>query len=293
MSKSDSEPGQAPDEVIPAPRQEPSHGLGPPTASTYGDPGEGFEDSYIATESLDEPDRLRRRGIFLLPNLITTGALFSGFFAIVASMNGDFAAAALAIFIALVLDAADGRVARLTRTESAFGAEYDSLSDMVAFGVAPALVVFAWSLQELGQVGWVATFVYMACAALRLARFNMRHDNSSFTGLASPAAAAIIAGVVWVTVDGQELAVTPDGWGAILLALLTAGLGLLMVSPVRYWSPKLINFKGRVPFVTLVAVVLAYAGIMIDPPRVLLTIFILYALSGPVYWVWTHRRGRV
>lgn len=262
-------------------------------ASTYGDPGEDVDYNYLATESLDEPDRLRRRGIFLLPNLLTTGALFSGFFAIVASMNGEFAAAALAIFIALVLDAADGRVARLTRTESAFGAEYDSLSDMVAFGVAPALVVFAWSLQELGQAGWVATFVYMACAALRLARFNMRHDNSSFTGLASPAAAAIIAGVVWVTVDGQELVAGPEGVGAILLAILTAGLGLLMVSPIRYWSPKLINFKGRVPFVTLVAVVLAYAGIMIDPPRVLLTIFILYAFSGPIYWVWTHRRGRV
>lgn len=294
MNRSETESDSS-DEIIPAQQSGPQaqEDLGPPTAGTYGDPGEGFGDSYMATESLDEPDRLRRRGIFLLPNLITTGALFSGFFAIVASMNGEFATAALAIFIALILDAADGRVARLTRTESAFGAEYDSLSDMVAFGVAPALVVFTWSLQELGQVGWVATFVYMACAALRLARFNMRHDNSSFTGLASPAAAAIIAGVVWVAVDGQELMAGPDGWGAILLAITTAGLGLLMVSPVRYWSPKLINFKGRVPFVTLVAVVLGYALVMIDPPRVLLTIFILYAVSGPVYWVWTHRRGRV
>lgn len=260
-------------------------------SGTYGDPGEGFGDGYAAHESLDEPDRLRRRGIFLLPNLITTGALFSGFFAIVAAMNGRFDTAALAIFVALVLDAADGRVARLTRTESAFGAEYDSLSDMVAFGVAPTLVVFAWSLQELGQLGWVATFIYMACAALRLARFNMRHDNASFTGLASPAAAAIIAGVVWVAVDAQPDSGGPEGWAAILLALLMAGLGLLMVSPVRYWSPKLINFKGRVPFVTLVAVVLAYAGIMVDPPRVLLTLFIGYALSGPVSWLWRRRRA--
>ncbi len=248
------------------------------------------DETFVSPESLDEPDRLRRRGIYLLPNLITTGALFSGFFAIVAAMHGNFETAALAILVALVLDAADGRVARLTRTESAFGAEYDSLSDMVAFGVAPALVVFAWSLQSLGQFGWVATFIYMACAALRLARFNMRHDNSSFTGLASPAAAAIIAGVVWVASagQGQELSSGPEGFGAVLLALLTAALGLLMVAPVRYWSPKLINFKARAPFMALVAVVLGYAVVMIDPPRVLLTLFLLYALSGPAQWLWAH-----
>lgn len=248
------------------------------------------DESFVSRESLDEPDRLRRRGIYLLPNLITTGALFSGFFAIVAAMHGNFETAALAILAAMILDAADGRVARLTRTESAFGAEYDSLSDMVAFGVAPALVVFSWSLQSLGQFGWVATFIYMACAALRLARFNMRHDNSSFTGLASPAAAAIIAGVVWVATSGQgqEGMSGPTGFGAVLLALLTAGLGLLMVAPVRYWSPKLINFKSRAPFMALVAVVLGYAVVMIDPPRVLLTLFLVYAASGPAQWLWQH-----
>ncbi len=248
------------------------------------------DESFVSKESLDEPDRLRRRGIYLLPNLITTGALFSGFFAIVAAMHGNFETAALAILAAMILDAADGRVARLTRTESAFGAEYDSLSDMVAFGVAPALVVFSWSLQSLGQFGWVATFIYMACAALRLARFNMRHDNSSFTGLASPAAAAIIAGVVWVATSGQaqEALSGPTGFGAVLLAVLTAGLGLLMVAPVRYWSPKLINFKSRAPFMALVAVVLGYAVVMIDPPRVLLTLFLLYALSGPAQWLWQY-----
>lgn len=249
-----------------------------------GDPDPG-------AESLDEPDRLRRRGIYLLPNLITTGALFSGFFAIVASMNGRFETAAMAIFAAMVLDAADGRVARLTRTESAFGAEYDSLSDMVAFGVAPALVVFAWSLQSLGQMGWFATFIYMACAALRLARFNMRHDNSSFTGLASPASAAILAGTVWVLSESAPTAPGPTGAGAVMLACLTAGMGLLMVSPVIYWSPKLIDLKGRVPFITLVAIVMAYAIIMIDPPRVLLGVFVCYALSGPLQWLWQHRHS--
>jgi CDP-diacylglycerol--serine O-phosphatidyltransferase len=246
-------------------------------------------DPDLGAESLDEPDRLRRRGIYLLPNLITTGALFSGFFAIVAGMNGQFETAAVAIFAAMVLDAADGRVARLTRTESAFGAEYDSLSDMVAFGVAPALVIFTWSLQSLGQGGWVATFIYVACAALRLARFNMRHDNSSFTGLASPAAAAILAGTIWVLSESAPTAPGPDGASAVLLAVLTAGMGLLMVSPMTYWSPKLIDLKGRVPFITLVAIVMGYAIIMIDPPRVLLTVFVGYALSGPLGWLW-HRR---
>jgi CDP-diacylglycerol--serine O-phosphatidyltransferase len=250
------------------------------------------EDPALEPESLDEPDRLRRRGIYLLPNLITTGALFSGFFAIVAAMNGNYETAAIAIFAAMILDAADGRVARLTRTESAFGAEYDSLSDMVAFGVAPALVVFSWSLQALGQAGWVATFIYTACAALRLARFNMRHDNSSFTGLASPSAAAIVAGTVWVLAESAPTAPGPDGFGAVLLALLTAGMGLLMVSPLTYWSPKLIDLKGRVPFVTLVAIVMGYALIMVDPPRVLLTLFVGYALSGPVMWLWARRRTR-
>lgn len=249
------------------------------------------EEADLHRESPDEPDRLRHRGIYLLPNLITTGALFSGFFAIVAAMNDKFETAAMAIFAAMVLDAADGRVARLTRTESEFGAEYDSLSDMVAFGVAPALVIFAWSLQSLGQAGWVATFIYMACAALRLARFNMQHDNASFTGLASPSAAAIVAGTVWVLAESQPNLPGPTGFGAALLAGLTGVVGLLMVSPVTYWSPKLINLKNRVPFVTLVAIVMGYAVVMLDPPRVLLSCAVLYALSGPAQWLW--RRGRV
>ena len=232
--------------------------------------------------------RLRRRGIYLLPNLITTGALFAGFYAIVAGMNGDFLPAALAIFVAMALDTADGRVARLTNTESAFGAEFDSLSDMVAFGVAPALVAFSWGLSNLGQVGWVATFVYMACAALRLARFNTKGDNASFTGLASPSAAALIACSIWVwtNLDGGE----PSVVASSVMGAITVAIGLLMVSNFTYFSPKLINFKGRVPFVTLVFVVLGFSILLVDPPAVLLVLFTLYALSGPVQHAWRKLR---
>ena len=235
----------------------------------------------------------RRGGIYLLPNLFTTAALFSGFYAILAAEQGRFEAAALGIFAAMVFDGFDGRIARLTNTQSDFGAEYDSLSDMVAFGVAPALVIFSWSLQSLGQLGWVATFIYMACAALRLARFNMRPDNSSFVGLASPSAAALIAGTVWVFTENAPTTPGPEGVGAVLLAALTAGAGLLMVSPLRYWSPKNVHLKGRVPFVALVAIVLGYALIMLDPPRVLLGGFVAYALSGPALWVLRRRRRAV
>lgn len=228
----------------------------------------------------------RRRGIYLLPNLITTGALFSGFYAIVAAMNGHFMPAAVAIYAAMILDAADGRVARLTRTQSAFGAEYDSLSDMVAFGVAPALVAFSWALSSLGQIGWVVTFIYMACAALRLARFNTQGDSGSFTGLASPAAAVIIASLVWVLDEYRVPAETPTVLAAAMLAVATTVVGILMVSNFRYFSPKLITFRGRVPFIALVAVVLVFAIILADPPRVLLTCFGVYALSGFATYLW-------
>ena len=233
----------------------------------------------------------RPRGIYLLPNLITTGALFSGFFAIVAAINGKFEAAAMAIFAAGILDTMDGRVARLTRTESEFGAQYDSLSDMVAFGVAPALVIFTFSLQSLGQAGWVATFIYMACAALRLARFNMHHDNSVFTGLASPSAAGIVAGSVWVVAEAAPLAPGPTGAGAVALALLTAATGLAMVAPITYWSPKGIALKDRVPFITLVMIVMGFSFVLVDPPRVLLGIAVCYALSGPIQWLFFRSRS--
>ncbi len=240
----------------------------------------GAESTTETPVSPPEKDTKRRRGIYLLPNLITTGALFAGFYAVVAGMNGHYIDASLAIFVAMALDTADGRVARWTGSESEFGAQYDSLSDMVAFGIAPSLVAFSWGAASLGRVGWVATFVYAACAALRLARFNTQGENASFTGLASPSAAAIVACVVWVLTDTYGGATT--GAPAIALALITALVGLLMVSNFRYYSPKVLNLKGRVPFVTLVVVVIGLAITLVDPPRVLLCLFGVYALSGPV-----------
>ncbi len=232
----------------------------------------------------------RRRGIYLLPNVITTGALFAGFYATIAGMSGRFGAAALAILAAIILDTADGRVARMTRTQSNFGAEYDSLSDMVAFGVAPALVAFHWGLANLGQVGWVVTFTYIACTALRLARFNTNGDLASFKGLPSPAAAAVIACTVWVweayAVGERSL------FSSSMLGLITTAIALLMVSNLTYFSPKQLGLKGRVPFVTMVLVVLAFAVLLADPPSILLALFCLYALSAPAQFLWRKWRQR-
>lgn len=230
----------------------------------------------------------RRRGIYLAPNLITTMALFAGFFAIVAAVNNNFLGAALAIFAAMFADTLDGRVARWTRTESEFGAQYDSLSDMVAFGVAPAFVAFFWGLSTLGQIGWVASFVYMACAALRLARFNTSHDNSFFQGLASPSAAAIIASAVWLWHD-LELG-KPSPIAAGIGASITILTGVLMVSNFSYYSPKLLNIRDRVPFLALVAVVLGISVILVEPPLVLLILFVCYAASGPLKRLWAATR---
>lgn len=237
---------------------------------------------------LDPGDRLRRRGVYLLPNLITTGALFAGFFAIVAGMSGNFVPAALAIYSALILDTLDGRVARWTRSESEFGAEYDSLSDMVAFGVAPALVAFTWALSDLGQIGWVVAFIYMACAGLRLARFNTKGDNTTFTGLASPSAAAIVASAVWLWSTPGEAASLVASIG---MAVITAAVGLLMVSQFSYFSPKTLDLKGRQPFLVLVALVLVFAIIFAHPPLVLLVCFSVYALSGPAMYLWNRYGG--
>lgn len=238
----------------------------------------------------------RRRGIYLLPNLFTTGALFAGFYAIIAALRGNYEAAAMAIFVAMVFDGLDGRVARLTNTSSKFGAEYDSLSDMVSFGVAPSLVVFSWALDGLGKFGWSVAFIYVACAALRLARFNTRIDTADknyFTGLASPAAAAIIASAVWV---GQE-----EGWVgvglpyelSVLVGLLTAIVGFLMIANFPYQSFKGIDFRGRVPFVVMIVVVLVFGLVFVDPPRILLLAFLAYAASGPVtqFIKWRKRHG--
>ena len=238
------------------------------------------------------PGRPKRgRGIYLLPNLFTTAALFAGFYAVLAAMNDQFDKAAIAIFVAMILDGLDGRVARMTNTQTAFGAEYDSLSDMVAFGLAPSLVMYEWSLSSLGKLGWLAAFIYTAGAALRLARFNSQlntADKRFFTGLPSPSAAAILAASVWVAVDntlsGEALA-----WVALVL---TAGAGLLMVSNIRYHSFKQIDFKGKVPFFASVGVMLAFAIILSEPAMVLFAIFLAYILSGPLFTVVRRLRRR-
>jgi CDP-diacylglycerol--serine O-phosphatidyltransferase len=224
--------------------------------------------------------RMRDRGIYLLPNLFTTGALFAGFYAVVQAMNGRFEHAAVAIFIAMVLDGLDGRVARMTHTQSAFGAEYDSLSDMVSFGVAPALVIYEFALQGMGKFGWIAAFVYCSGAALRLARFNTQidavTDKRFFQGLPSPAAAALIAGFVWVMVE-YGIAGHDIRWLAAVIALFG---GLTMVSNFRYYSGKEINLRRSVPFFAILLIVLAFILVSTSPPEVLFVVFLLYGLSG-------------
>ena len=246
------------------------------------------------TEEQDTPSkkgRLRSKGIYLLPNLFTTGALFFGFYAIVAAMDGHFSDASIAIFIAMILDGLDGRVARMTNTQSDFGAEYDSLADMVSFGVAPALVAFTWALQDLGKIGWVAAFIYVAGAALRLARFNTQIDTADknyFTGLASPAAAAIVAGTVWAF---SEMGATGKDVAWIMLFLVPLA-GILMVSNFQYHSFKGLDLKGKVPFVAMLAVVMVFVVVSIDPAKVLLCVFLAYALSGPAVMVWKFFKAR-
>ncbi|MET0066240.1 MAG: CDP-diacylglycerol--serine O-phosphatidyltransferase [Candidatus Thiodiazotropha sp.] len=233
----------------------------------------------------------RSRGIYLLPNLFTTAALFAGFYAILAAVNAKYEVASVAIFVAMLMDGLDGRVARLTKTQSAFGAEYDSLSDMVSFGLAPALVVYIWALSGLGKLGWLAAFIYTACGALRLARFNTQlgiADKKYFQGLPSPSAAAIMAGGVWLGVDygipGDDL-----GW---LAAMLTTLVGLLMVSNFRYHSFKEIDFQGKVPFIALVVLVVVLAIIQTHPPTVFFLMFLTYAISGPVLTLVQLRKHR-
>jgi CDP-diacylglycerol--serine O-phosphatidyltransferase len=241
-------------------------------------------DEHIEEGHDAEGRKVRHRGIYLLPNLFTTANLFAGFYAIINAMNGNFYVAAAAVFVAMVLDGLDGRVARLTNTQSAFGAEYDSLSDMVAFGVAPALLAFEWALGSMGKVGWMVAFIYVAGAALRLARFNTQigsTDKRYFIGLASPAAAGVVAGTVWAFSDfgiqGSNM--------AFVVAVLVAAAGMLMVSNIKYHSFKDLDLKGRVPFVAILAVVLVFAVVFSDPPRILLLIFLAYAASGPVQYL--------
>ncbi len=236
--------------------------------------------------------KLHRRGIYLLPNLFTTAALFAGFYAIVQAMNGRFEHSAVAIFIAMVLDGLDGRVARLTHTQSEFGAEYDSLSDMVSFGAAPSLVVYEWALKGMGKLGWIAAFIYCVCAALRLARFNTNIgvvDKRFFQGLPSPAAAALIAGLIWVMLD-FGIAGPDIRWLAWCITLFA---GLTMVSNIPYYSGKDINLRKSVPFITaLLLALFFFVLIPSHPPVVLFSLFFLYALSGYGMWIWRRMRKR-
>jgi CDP-diacylglycerol--serine O-phosphatidyltransferase len=223
----------------------------------------------------------KHRGIYLLPNLLTTAGLFFGFYAIVSSMNGQFQMAAIAIFTAMVFDGLDGRVARMTHTESDFGAEYDSMADIVSFGMAPALVAYNWALNDLGKLGWLAAFIFVAGGALRLARFNTAHgsaDKRYFQGLAIPSAAAIVAGMVWV---GAKYEIDPENV-SIIVALFTIACGLLMVSNFRYHSFKDVDWRGKVNFLMILVVVLAFVVVATEPALVLFVLFTAYAISGPV-----------
>ena len=229
-----------------------------------------------------------RKGIYLLPNLLTTGALFGGFYAVLSGFSGNFEIAAIAIFVAMVFDGLDGRVARMTNTQSDFGVQYDSLSDMVSFGIAPAIVVYGWGLNGLGKVGIAAAFVYASCAALRLARFNVQSSVNSgkfFIGLPSPAAAALIAGFVWSAYSLQ-----PSWFISAFTALLTAVAGLLMVSNFKYPSFKQIDLRGRVPFVVILSIVMSFVIITIDPPRILLMLALAYTFYAPLKLLWSKFR---
>ena len=222
----------------------------------------------------------QNRGIYLLPNLLTTAGLFSGFYAVVSSMNGHFESAAIAIFVAMIFDGLDGRVARMTNTQSEFGAEYDSMADMVSFGIAPGLVAYNWALADMGKFGWLAAFVFVAGAALRLARFNTQvgvADKRYFQGLASPAAAGVIASIVWT---GTEYQVNGHDYG-LIMGILTIITGLLMVSNFRYNSFKEVDWRGKVNFVVVLFIVLVFVVIAASPAELLTAVFVLYASSGP------------
>ena len=239
----------------------------------------------------DPQPRRQRRGIYLLPNLFTTAALFAGFYAIIAGMDGRFEAAAAAVFVAMVLDGADGRIARLTNTQSAFGAEYDSLSDVICFGLAPSLLVYEWALSGMGKLGWVAAFFFAAATALRLARFNTQigtADKRYFQGLPCPPAGATVAALVWFAND-YGLQAEDAAPFAFAMTIAIAGL---MVSNVRFHSFKDLDLRGRVPFMTILVVVVLFVFVSSDPPLVLFVGTLGYAGSGPILTLWSIRKRR-
>ncbi|WP_264435830.1 CDP-diacylglycerol--serine O-phosphatidyltransferase [Coxiella endosymbiont of Dermacentor marginatus] len=239
---------------------------------------------------MTETKQLRVRGIYLLPNLFTVGAMFSGFYAIVAAMKGRYEAAAIAILVTFIMDGLDGRIARLLHAQSEFGAHLDSLADMIGFGISPALVVYNWSLAIMGKPGWLAAFIYTACTALRLARFNVqvkKVDKNYFQGLPTPPVAALVASIVWVCstydIAGESI--------AFPMTIVVILLGLLKVSTIRYRSFKDINLRNRVPFVMILGVVLILALIAFDPPDILLILSFLYVIFGPIETLWSlHKR---
>lgn len=233
-----------------------------------------------------------RRGIYLLPSLFTTGAIFAGFYAIIVASKQQFEHAAIALFIAMILDGLDGRVARLTHSQSKFGAEYDSLSDMVSFGLAPALVLYNWSLMHIGKLGWLAAFMYAVCSALRLARFNSQSQNTHkryFFGLSTTAAAGFIAGLIWVAARYQINGAQPIV-GYIVLGL-TVMVALLKVSTIRFRSFKDVDIRGRVHFFVSIIVVLLLVLLYAAPSETLFAVFSIYVLSGPIGWVVSKMRG--
>jgi CDP-diacylglycerol--serine O-phosphatidyltransferase len=250
------------------------------------------DESEFETELAPPPGGLgglRRRGIYLLPNLFTTGVLFCGFFAIVQAMNGRFDIGAIAIFVAMVLDGMDGRVARWTNTQSEFGAQYDSIADMVAFGAAPALVSYVWVLKDLGTLGWTGAFIYCAGAGIRLARFNANLsvvDKRYFQGLPSPSGAAVLTGLVWFLVD---FGIRPSDWMAYVVWAVAVFAGVTMVSNVPFWSFKEVNWKKRVPLWVILACVIGISVVASRPSLVLWVLFMSYALSGYVMWAMGHR----
>jgi len=242
------------------------------------------------------PPRPRRKGIYILPNLFTLAALFGGFYAVVMAMNGRFDLAAVGIFCAAVLDSLDGRVARMTNTQSAFGEQMDSLSDMVSFGAAPALIVYEWALKGLGKLGWIAAFVYCSGAALRLARFNTNIavvDKRFFQGLPSPAAAALVIGFIWVLDDAgfKDVSRAAD-WLSWTTFGLTLYAGLTMVTNIPFYSFKDVSFKRTVPFIVIVAIALGIAVINIHPPLVLFALFAIYGLSGYAVYAYKKMKGK-
>lgn len=244
------------------------------------------------TNMTPSEERPRRpKGIYMVPNMITLAALFGGFYSVVMAMNSRYDLATVGIFVAMVLDSLDGRVARLTNTQSAFGEQMDSLSDMVSFGAAPALIAYEWALKDVGRWGWIAAFVYCACAALRLARFNVNTgvvDKRYFQGLPSPAAAALVAGFIWLMTE-LEVPVQDVTWPMFVITLYT---GLTMVTNVPFYSFKDLSLKKSVPFAAIVLVALAIAVINIHPPTVLFALFVVYGLSGYAVYCWRKAKGR-